>query len=122
MPPNKLSGHAVANYIAAISGVITCLFVFVKGGEYTRQVDVNTSRLGLLETAGSPTVQAHIKFDVEQIENIKTRLVRLEDAFVNLGDIRSRLTAIETRLISMAEDARVQRDALSELLKAKIPK
>ena len=108
---------AVPNWIGAVSGLLTCLFVFVKGGEYTRQVDVNTMRLGLIETSGSSTFQGHVKYDQEQNDNMKARITRLEDAIINLGDIRSRLTAIETRLVTIADDSRVQREAITALLK-----
>jgi hypothetical protein len=108
---------SLLGWIAALSGVLTCLLVFVKGGEYTRQVDVNTMRLGLIETAGSSTFQGHVKFDEEQNANMKARILRLEDAIINLGDIRSRLSAIETRLVTIAEENRAQRETLTSIIK-----
>lgn len=107
---------SVLNVLGGLSGLITCGAVLISGGRYTRQVDINTERLGFIERTGTPGLIAHERSDDERVEEIKRRMNKVEDAITLLTDVKGRLGIVDERLDNFAKKFLLQQEQINLLL------
>lgn len=104
------------NVLGGLCGLITCGAVLVSGGRYTRQVDVNTDRINVIERGGSPGLIAHEKKDDERVDEIKRRMNKVEEAITLLTDVRGHLGIIDERLDNFAKKFLIQQEQINNLI------
>jgi len=75
----------------------------VAGGQYVRQVDNDSQRILKLEQFGSPAMIAHDQLDRSETDELRRRVLRLEDAIVVIADVKGQLGSINARLDTIAD-------------------
>jgi hypothetical protein len=103
---------ALFNFVGGLSGLLSLLLVALVGGQYMKQVEVNTHRLDRIESGGSPTVQAlekSLSLEVEarrEADSVSGK--RLDDYRLdfsqrinNITQLLEKLVEQQTTLISL---------------------
>lgn len=85
-------------WINTVSSAIAVLAVVFFGGSLWSTVQVHGARLDNLESKGSVTLQRHVDYDNERVDNIKVRVAAMESAITVIGDMKGDLKVIQSKL------------------------
>jgi hypothetical protein len=105
---------AVFNVIGGVSGMISLMLVALVGGQYMKQIDINTKDLAEIKMQGSPNLKSVEKSLLNEIDlrraNDEANSRRLDDLRVdfsqrigNITGLLERLVEQQTKLISLIE-------------------
>lgn len=110
---------SLLNVLGGLSGIITCCSVLIVGGRYTRQIDVNTERITVIERGGSPSLIAHEKMDEERVHDVQRRMDKVEDTIVLLVDVKGRMGVMDERIDNLSKRTMLQQDQINLLMQMK---
>lgn len=88
---------------SVITGAMSVSVIIWKGGSMAQMLTAHEVRLMKIESAGSPTLDTHIKVDDERERNLKERMTKLEDIFKVALDMRSEMSRLSQQLTDLKE-------------------
>jgi len=86
------------SFVGGVSGLVALLSVALAGGQYVRQLNVDTERITTIDNRGSSGFRAHVEAQAVRDATVSKSISNLEEQIRLNSEVRGDLRVINTKL------------------------